>query len=166
MSTVRPVHPDDAEALLNLQHRLDLQSSFMLLEPGERGNSPEPLRSRLRATNATGSFDLVAESNGSLVGWVSVEVAPFRRARHTGYLVIGVDATASGQGLGTTLITAAAEEAQRRHLRRLELTVMSENLRALMMYLRCGFQIEGLRRSALERDGTVVDEYFMARLLT
>jgi hypothetical protein len=34
MHQIRLAGPDDADALLGLQHRLDAQSPFMLLEPG------------------------------------------------------------------------------------------------------------------------------------
>lgn len=85
-------------ACCGLQHRLDAQSPFMLLEPGEREQAPDRLRARLQGQGRAGSFDLVAEEGegGSLVGWLSVEVLAFRRARHTGYVVIGVDAAADG----------------------------------------------------------------------
>jgi RimJ/RimL family protein N-acetyltransferase len=163
--TIRLAGRDDAAALLGLQHRLDAQSSFMLLEPGEREQAPDRLRARLHSQGAAGSFDLVAEAEHALAGWLSVEVPPFRRARHTGYLVVGVDAAAAGRGIGTALLAAAAGEAQRRGLRRLELTAMTGNLRALGLYLRSGFQVEGLRRQALDCDGTVIDEYYMGKLL-
>jgi ribosomal protein S18 acetylase RimI-like enzyme len=80
-------------------------------------------------------------------------------------VVIGVDTAAAGRGIGTALLTAGAAEAQRRGLRRLELTVMTDNQRALSLYVRSGFEVEGLRRQALDRSGTVVDEYYMGRLL-
>jgi ribosomal protein S18 acetylase RimI-like enzyme len=170
MPQIRLAGPEDAGALLDLQHRLDAQSEFMLLEPGEREQSPARLRDRLLAQGRAGSFDLVAEDSdgdtgGGLAGWLSVEVLPFRRARHTGYLVLGVDAAAAGRGIGRSLLAAAEHEAAKRGLRRLELTVMTGNLRALGLYLRCGFQVEGLRRQALARGSTVIDEYYMGRLL-
>ena len=37
---------------------------------------------------------------------------------------------------------------------------------AAALLLRCGFEVEGLRRRALDRDGTVIDEYYMGRLLS
>jgi RimJ/RimL family protein N-acetyltransferase len=42
---------------------------------------------------------------------------------------------------------------------------MTDNLRALGLYLRSGFQVEGLRRRALQRNGTEIDEYYMGKLL-
>lgn len=137
----------------------------MLLEPGERGSSDDRLRARLAEQSADGSFDVVAESDGALVGWAAVEVLPYRRARHVGYLVLGVDAAAAGRGLGHALLSAAIEECRKRAIRRLELTVMTDNLRAIGLYLRAGFEMEGLRRRAVLRDGSVVDEYYMGHLL-
>ena len=71
---------DDAAALLPL-HRLDAESPFMLLEPSEREQG------------RVASFDLIVEGeeSGGAVAWLSLEVAPFRPAQHTSYLVIGVD---------------------------------------------------------------------------
>lgn len=74
--------------------------------------------------------------------------------------MIGVDA-AAGRGIATGLLTAVAGEAARRGLRRLELTVMTDNLRARSLPA-SGFQVEGLRREAL---AAVIDEYYMGRLL-
>ena len=165
MDAIRLAGPDDAGELLALQHRLDAQSSFMLLEPGERAQAPDRLRARLAAQGASGSFDLVADGPDGLAGWLSVDVLPFRRAARTGYIVIGVDTGAAGRGIGTALMSEAAAEAGRRGLHRLELTVMTDNLRALSLYLRAGFQVEGLRRHALSRSGAPVDEYYLGRLL-
>jgi ribosomal protein S18 acetylase RimI-like enzyme len=138
----------------------------MLLEPGERELVPDALRTRLGAQTHQGSYDLVAEQDPEvLVGWAAVEVLPYRRAAGIGYVVLGVDAAASGQGVGVALLRAAVAEAAARGLHRLELTVMTDNLRAVGLYLREGFVVEGVRRSALDRGGPRVDEYYMARLL-
>jgi ribosomal protein S18 acetylase RimI-like enzyme len=163
---VRLAGPDDADALLGLQRRLDAQSSFMLLEPGEREQAPDRLRGRLQGQGRTGSFDLVAEEEGGLTGWLSVVMLPFRRASGCGYVVMGVDVAAAGRGIGRELLAAAGREARGRGLCRLELTVMTDNLRALSLYLRSGFEVEGLRRQALVRDSTVIDEYYMGKLLS
>ena len=169
-TTARLATAEDAEAYLALQHRIDRQTAFMLLEPGERPEDPAALRARLLEQDGTGSFDLVAvetPSTGaeSLIGWLSVEVLPFARARHSGYLVIGVDAAAGGRGTGRALLAAAAAEARRRGLSRLELTVLVENERARRLYDRCGYAVEGLRRGSVRRDGRLLDEEHRALLL-
>ena len=47
-------------------------------------------------------------------------------------------------------------------LEQLELAVHTTNFRALSVYLRCGFEAEGLRRSSLLVDGKYVNEYHMS----
>jgi ribosomal protein S18 acetylase RimI-like enzyme len=168
---IRLAGSDDSAALLALQQRLDRQSAFMLVEPDERDATPARLRERLASQSAHGAFDLVADDPDlpgpalRLAGWLAVDVLPYRRAAHVGYVVLGVDSSYAGRGIGRALLDVCAEEATRRGLRRLELTVMTDNLRALGLYLRHGFEVEGLRRRAVLRSGELVDEYFMGRLL-
>jgi RimJ/RimL family protein N-acetyltransferase len=156
MIVIREAAGADAGRLLDLQRRLDQQSSYMLLEPAERPTTPPSL---------TGGYFFVADAGDSLAGYVNVSIEPYRRARRTGYLVIGVDSAYAGQGLGCRLMQAAIAEGRTRALRRIELTVMTHNLAALRLYLSEGFQVEGLRRACLEVDGAPVDEYYMAVLL-
>ncbi|WP_084961091.1 GNAT family N-acetyltransferase [Thermoactinospora rubra] len=159
---VRLAAPGDAAALLELQHRLDRQTEFMLLEPGERDDDPGPLAARLADTS---SYVVVAMAGTSAAGYVEVSALPYARARRTGYVVMGVSAEHAGRGLGRALLQAAVEEARARGLARLELTVMEHNRRALNLYLGCGFQVEGLRRDALDVAGVRVGEYYMGLLL-
>jgi ribosomal protein S18 acetylase RimI-like enzyme len=117
-----------------------------------------------RAEGADGAEG--AEGATELAGYVEVTVLPFARARRTGYVVMGVRAAWAGQGIGKALLQAAAARARTQKLWRLELTVMTHNRRALVLYLGCGFEVEGLRRAAIDIDGTAVDEYYMGLLLS
>ena len=155
MTTIRPVRPGDAEELLALQLALDDESEFMLLSPGERDHTPR----RLDALEP--SYVVVAEGTDGLDGYAEVSVLPFARAARTGYVVMGVRAASAGQGIGKALLRSAIDEAVARGLRRLELTVMTHNRRALSLYLGCGFEVEGLRREALSTGS----EYYLGLLL-
>jgi RimJ/RimL family protein N-acetyltransferase len=165
-TVIREASPADAAGLLDLQRALDRETRFMLLEPDERADDPADLRERLvrQASRADMSFTIVADKRRP-VGYVEVSVLPFRRCRRTGFLVMGVLASQGGRGLGRALLRAAADHARDRDMRRLELTVMRHNRRAFQLYLSAGFLVEGLRRAALEIDGTFVDEYYMGLLL-
>ncbi len=152
---------------MELQHILDNETEFMLLEPGEREPDLEPLKLRLAACTEGRdlSYLVVALDGPAALGYVDVSVLPYARARRTGHVVSGVRSGQRGQGLGGALIRMAVEEAQARGMRRLELTVMEQNRRALALYLNCGFQVEGLRRAALDVQGHRVNEYYMGLLL-
>jgi putative acetyltransferase len=47
-------------------------------------------------------------------------------------------------------------------LRRITLWVLARNTRAVQLYERCGWQIEGHMRGDMVRDGEYLDTYYMA----
>lgn len=44
------------------------------------------------------------------------------------------------------------------------LTVMTHNSRAIALYKKMGFTIEGLKKHSMKVDGRYVDEYLMAKI--
>jgi predicted N-acetyltransferase YhbS len=100
---LRIADPGDAAALLELK-RLDQETAFMLLEPGERDTSVPALADELKATSQSGnSAVIVAEANGTLVGYVELTGGSFGRNKKTACLVIGVLAvTATPTAIVTT----------------------------------------------------------------
>ena len=74
-------------------------------------------------------------------------------------------AAASGEGLGAGLLAAAQRWAAGHGLHRLELTVMAHNRRAIALFERMGFVVEGRRSECLIVDGQFADELYMAMLL-
>ena len=158
--------PGDAAALLRLKQRLDQETTFMLLEPGERDTSVQALADELDAVARSGnSVVILADSGVELAGYVELTGGSFRRNKTTAYLVIGILAEASGRGLGTALLAEAKRWAAAHGVHRLELTVMARNHRAAGLYERMGFSVEGRRAQCLVIDGQFVDELYMAVIL-
>jgi RimJ/RimL family protein N-acetyltransferase len=156
----------DADSLLRLKQRLDHETSFMLLEPGERDTSAEALARHLDSEARSGnSVVIVAETGDELAGYVELTGGSFRRNRATAHVVIGVVAAASGRGIGAGLLRQARDWAAGHGLHRLELTVMAHNRRAADLYRRMGFSVEGRRAQGLLVDGRFVDELYVAALL-
>lgn len=164
--TIRQVQETDASAFLALLHRLDEETAFMMLEPDERQTTVDEQRQRIRGwMENERDIVLVADASAELAGFVTLQGGGFRRNEHSGYLVIGVRQKYSGRGLGRRLMTAVEALARQRGFHRLELTVMTHNQRALDLYRKLEFEIEGLRKDSLQVDGRYVDEYNMAKLL-
>ena len=87
------------------------------------------------------------------------------RRRHAMYLGITVVGDWQGRGVGDLLMAAAIEQADRwLGVLRLELTVYADNTRAIALYRRHGFEMEGTLRAFALRDGVYVDAYAMARI--
>ena len=162
----RTAEPGDAARLLALKQNLDRETSFMLLEPGERSESDEDIASDLSTVAGTiNSTVIVAETVGQLVGYVDARGGRFGRNRITAHVVIGVLAAASGHGVGSRLLGELEQWALEHEIHRLELTVMAHNRRARQLYERMGFAVEGRRRECLLVHGRLVDELWIAKLL-
>jgi putative acetyltransferase len=119
---------------------------------------------RPRDGDGNGDIDLVAVLDGRIVGSGGLHRLRGRRA-HVGELGIGVHDDWTGRGIGTAILAALVEAADRwLGLRRLQLTVYVDNAPALALYRRFGFEIEGTHRAYAFRDGRHVDAHTMARL--
>jgi len=162
----RPAWPGDAAGLLALKKDLDRETSFMLLEPGERTEDSTEVAAYLSSMAGTAnSVVIVAETAGGLAGYAEARGGGFHRNRITAHVVIGVLAAAGGQGIGSGLLRELELWAPAHGILRLELTVMAHNQRARRLYERMGFAVEGRRRECLLVDGHLVDELYMAKLL-
>ena len=163
---IRPARPYDAAALLELKRQLDHETAFMMYEPGERDSPVQDLAAELASLARTAnSVVLLAERGDQLIGYVQLTGGTLRRSRATAYVVIGVLAHAAGRGTGTELLRQAKAWAAAHGLHRLELTVMAHNTRAIRLYERTGFTVEGRRSECLLVDGQFIDELTMATLL-
>lgn len=163
--TLRKLVPADAAELLALQHRLDEESSFMLLEPDERQTNIQQVEEMIGSfASAETSILIGAEADGKLAGYLSVRGGSVRRNRHSAYIVIGILEQYQGMGIGSGLFKEMENWAKETGIVRLELTVMVHNQRALALYSKNGFEIEGTKRKSLKVNGEWVDEYYMCRI--
>jgi RimJ/RimL family protein N-acetyltransferase len=166
MVTIRPIQPEDAAAYAALLEQLDIESTFLLFEPGERTMTVDQWAELIALMQTNGeSTILVAEDGGELVGFLRARGETLRRIRHNLYLVIAIRQSHQGKGIGTRLFTVIEDWAHQRHLHRLHLTVMTHNERAVALYQKMGFVIEGHHKDAMFVDGRFVNEYSMAKLL-
>ncbi|MBT2287816.1 GNAT family N-acetyltransferase [Paenibacillus albidus] len=166
MVKLRKLVPEDAAKLLELQHRLDRESKFMLLEPDERHTQVRQAEEMIRSfAHADTSLLICAEAEGQLVGYLSVCGKDTRRNRHSAYIVIGILFDYQGMGIGATLFREMEIWAAQSGIVRLELTVMTHNEQAIGLYTKSGFEIEGTKRRSLLIDGQWVDEYYMSKII-
>lgn len=85
--------------------------------------------------------------------------------RHSAGFGIMVHRDWQGRGVGRALMEAALDVADNwLMLTRVELTVFTDNARAIGLYKSLGFEIEGTKRMGAIRNGAYADEYYMARL--
>jgi len=160
---IRIAKPEDAGELLALRRKLFAESNTMLWEPGEFVATEDDERRRIKQlTSARNCTYFVATCGERIVGLLFATGSPINRLRNSTTLALGVAREYEGQGIATRLVQRALLWSQQVGLRRVELTVHTDHIRAIGLYLRCGFQVEGVRRSSMLVDGRYVDEYLMS----
>jgi L-phenylalanine/L-methionine N-acetyltransferase len=157
--TIRPVQVADAAAI-NEVRRQPSVVEFTLALPDE------PLEVTRRFLESFGPDDhgLVAEVDGRVVG-----VAGLHRKRgklsHSASVGMMVHDRFQGRGLGRKLLDGLLDIADSQlGLARVELEVMADNVGAIRLYERSGFQHEGRKRNAVARQRGFVDLLVMSRL--
>src|SRR5262245_38601511 len=158
---VRATELSDIEALTHLfTHRNAYAQTLQL--PFQ---SSEVWRKRL-ATNDDTQIGLVATVVGELVGNLGLTRFTRPRRAHVGEIGMGVRDDWQGKGVGSALLQAALDLADNwLGLRRIELHVHADNARAIALYRKFGFAVEGTHRAYAIRDGAYVDSLSMARLI-
>lgn len=157
---IRRATPDDLEAVYNIYTGpLVIRGTLQLPFP-----SIDRWRKRLEPQD--GVIPLVACVDEEIVGHLSLMTfTRSPRRRHAGTLGMAVRDDWQGRGVGSTLMTAVIDLADRwLNLTRLELEVFCDNASAVGLYKKFGFQIEGTLRAYAFRDGEYADVYAMARL--
>jgi putative acetyltransferase len=160
---IRRATPDDAPAMARLMADPAVFGGLMQL--------PYPSEAQWRqrlggADNGGAELSLVAERGDELVASAGLHPAGAHvRRRHVAMLGIAVLPSAQGQGVGTALMQALCDYADGwAQVLRIELGVYTDNHRAIALYERFGFQIEGTHRAYALRDGVYIDSHTMARL--
>ena len=162
---VRHATEADAATILALRSRVFEETDYMLWEPSEFKDTVADEAARINRFNAsTNSRFLVATLAEDSVGFCGVMGGAVNRLKHSASLAIGVLQSHWSIGVGYALLKESIAESARLGITRLELTVHTTNLRAINLYLRTGFEVEGVRRRSLRVSGRYVDEYLMSRL--
>ena len=121
-----------------------------------------PVDVEKRAASWTLDGDLLAETDGRIVGSIHVQ------ATHHGYGEIGMAVLREwrGRGVGTALMVAAIDWARERGLHKLSLSVFAHNEAAIALYRKFGFVEEGRRVQQYRREsGELWDGIDMGLLL-
>lgn len=101
---------------------------------------------------------------GRVVGWCDIVRARGDHERHQGELGMGVIAEWRGAGVGKQLLAETVANADAEKFLRIELSVHSDNERAIALYRGFGFVEEGRKHKARLKPSGPVDVLLMARL--
>jgi L-phenylalanine/L-methionine N-acetyltransferase len=158
--TIRRAEPGDFEAFARIYDAASAYSGTLQIPYPSR----EAWRKRL-AEPVEGDFILAACIDGEVVGNAGLHHFKSPRRAHAMHLGMTVRDDFQGRGVGTALMEALTTLADGwLNVTRLELTVFTDNARALALYRKFGFEVEGTHKAYALRDGRYVDVHCMARV--
>ena len=159
--TIRRAEPSDYEGLCAAHADESVYSATLQL--------PYPSAEIWRKRLAEPKLDepvLVAVADGRIVGSAGLHrTAQSPRRAHAMLLGMSVISEYQGRGVGTALMEALLEIADGwLTVTRLELTVFTDNERAIALYRKHGFELEGTHKAYALRGGRYADVHSMARI--
>lgn len=122
----------------------------------------ERVRSFVRESVAADVSQFVALDGATVVGWCDVFPHWAHAVRRCGTLGMGVLSAYRGKGIGGRLLAACISKARVNGITRITLEVRTDNLPAIKLYERAGFQHEAIKRKALLFDGKHYDAFQMS----
>ena len=96
---------------------------------------------------------------------LKVNTETYERTQHEAVVYLGVREYYQHQGIGQALINRIEAWALNHHIRRIEATVVTENINAIELFKGMGFQIEGELKDKLFINQKYYNEYVMAKIL-
>ncbi len=159
--------PDDAEALLSYLDAVRRETSNLLWGPEDELFTVDAERDWIkRAYESPDSVQISVRHDHRIIGLGGVDAGGrFMRTKHRAGLGISLLADWCNRGLGTLLMRELIDwTCAHPATLVLQLSVNANNARAIAVYTKCGFAIEGRKRWAFRlEDGSLIDELWMSR---
>jgi putative acetyltransferase len=158
----RRASPNDAAELLRLMSDPEVFAGLLQMPYP----SVEAWRKNLeQQVEQHDGLHLLAIDNGEVIASGGIHSVGSRmRRRHVAGLGICIARERQGQGIGSEMMKRLLDWADNwAGYLRIELTVYADNQRAIALYRRFGFEMEGTHRAHALRNGVYVDTHAMAR---
>ncbi len=157
----------DAHSFVQIMRDVASEGQYTMAEPDEvswtDNSKREDIKERLEEP---GDLALVAEVSGKVVGFLEFENGRRRRTRHSGMFSIFILRGCREIGIGSALITSLLDWAtQHPFIEKVTLAVFSTNERAIAVYQKLGFQIEGRCPHDMKVGTEYVDSILMYKLV-
>ncbi len=163
---IKAATPDVAASILELNHKLDSETIYRAFAPGERETTVEQYSDHIGRLEASiNSTILIAWDSDMAVGILEAIGGCFKRTEHIVHVNIGILKSHWRMGIGIKLFDALENWARQNNIKRIELSVFTDNKRALALYNKLGFREEGLKKDSFLVNGNYYDEFLLSKII-
>lgn len=150
--------PQDASAILDFLKTVGGESDNLTFGKEGVPFSVESEESYIKSLNENpNSIMLLAKRNGKIVGNASFERISTNRMNHRGTFGISVLKEEWGKGIGSMLLKAIIDFAKQTGANIISLEVRSDNVRAIKLYEKFGFEKLGTFKGFFKIDDEYID---------
>ncbi|QOR68087.1 GNAT family N-acetyltransferase [Cytobacillus suaedae] len=163
---IRSAKDSDAEQLSEVRLQIDGETENMDREKGEAYIDEGGFKGIIKVdTDHLHNLFLVAEVDGRIVGFSRCDGDTLKRTSHKVEFGVCVLKEFWGHGIGKSLLKESICWADYNGLKKITLNVLETNEKAIKLYEKYGFEIEGvLRRDKLLSDGNYYNTIIMGRI--
>lgn len=163
---IRSAEESDAKRLSEVRMQVDGETENMDREKGEAYIDEAGFKQLIKEdSDSPCNLFLVCETNGRIVGFSRCEGTQLKRMAHKVEFGVCVLMEFWGYGMGTNLLKESISWADANGIKKMTLTVLETNEKAIKLYEKYGFEVEGvLRKDKLLSDGKFYNTVVMGRL--
>jgi RimJ/RimL family protein N-acetyltransferase len=163
---IREAEGSDAGAVLEYVHLVCGETDFLTFGPGEFNLTLQQETDYLeKCRNTENSLYLLALYQGVIVGSLNFNAGSRPRVRHAGEFGVAVLQAYWGLGVASALLDALIAWARNGNIiTKINLRVRADNQRAIALYERKGFVVEGTIKKAIFIAGVYYDHVCMGLL--
>lgn len=163
----RRAQESDAGKIVDFYNFVGGETSYLSFEKDEYPMNVKEQEEELRSLESKKtSIMLLAMDGDEITGIATINSSAKIKARHDGELGIVVAKKYQGQGIGTELIRQLIEWAKGNGVTtRISLDTRADNVKAVELYMKFGFVVEGCRRNSTLLNGKYYDLYVMGMML-
>ncbi|OOM69943.1 GNAT family N-acetyltransferase [Clostridium sp. BL-8] len=157
----------DAYKLAELRVKIDGETEYLDRESGEGLLTPEDFEKIIHEDNTSErTLFLLAEVNNRIVGFTRCEGNKLNRFKHKAEFGICIEKDYWSYGIGKVLIENVLKTMDSVGIKKISLTVVQTNTKAIQLYKKYGFVEEGiLINDRIHKDGKYYNTVMMGRVL-
>lgn len=162
---IREAEVKDAEDIINVINSVGAEKVFIFTEQFPHDVNWERAFIQEHVKEKKDCLFAVAEVSGKTVGVCDVHQGSNQKDSHMAGLGMMVVKDWREMGIGTAMMIYMIDWAKNRGIEKLCLSAFLTNQRAINLYKKFNFQIEGTRKNQYKINGKYVDEIMMAKFL-
>ncbi len=160
---IREAMPEDVRAVLDYVEAVSGESDFLTFGPGEFELTEAQEKDFLgRCHEADNQLYIVGLIGDQIVSTLNFSAGRRPRVRHSGEFGLSVRKSCWGLGVGAFMLDALIDWAKATQVvKKINLHTRTDNQRAIALYLRKGFMIEGMVSRGIFLHGEYFNHYLM-----